>query len=121
MKALLTIGLLILSNSFMVLSWYGHLKFHEWKWFNKLRLVSIILITCGIARFRYIFQVPPNRIGFRDNGGPLSLIHPKLNQEVLSLLVFAAFTLLIFKTEPFRANHYKAFVYLILAVYFMYK
>src|SRR5690606_29531458 len=87
MKAILTIGLLILSNSFMVLAWYGHLKFHEWKWFNKLGLVSIILISWGIALFEYIFQVPANKIGFRENGGPFSLIQLKVIQEVITLVV----------------------------------
>ncbi|PIV93273.1 MAG: hypothetical protein COW44_10450, partial [Flavobacteriaceae bacterium CG17_big_fil_post_rev_8_21_14_2_50_33_15] len=58
MKGLTTIGLLILSNTFMVIAWYGHLKFSELKWFNKLGIISIILISWGIALFEYIFQVP---------------------------------------------------------------
>ncbi len=60
MKGLFTILLLILSNTFMILAWYGHLKFSEWKWFNKLGLVAIILISWGIALFEYVFQVPAN-------------------------------------------------------------
>ncbi|NCO64216.1 MAG: DMT family protein, partial [Flavobacteriia bacterium] len=64
MKGLTTIGLLILSNTFMVIAWYGHLKFSELKWFNKLGIISIILISWGIALFEYIFQVPANKIGF---------------------------------------------------------
>ena len=51
MKGLLTIVLLVLSNTFMVIAWYGHLKFAEWKWFNKLGLVAIILISWFIALF----------------------------------------------------------------------
>ncbi|WP_428979714.1 DMT family protein [Flagellimonas halotolerans] len=47
MKAFLIIGLLVMSNSFMIMTWYGHLKFSEWKWFNKLGFVSIILIIWG--------------------------------------------------------------------------
>lgn len=105
----------------MVIAWYGHLKFAEWKWFNKLGLVAIILISWGIALFEYIFQVPANKLGFKGNGGPFSLIQLKVIQEVITLLVFAIFTLVVFKTETFRTNHIIAFVCLILAVYFMFK
>jgi uncharacterized protein len=121
MKAVLTILLLVLSNTFMTLAWYGHLKFAEWKWFNKLGLISIVLISWGIALFEYSFQVPANRIGFRGNGGPFSLLQLKMIQEVITLVVFAAFSLIAFKTETFRLNHIIAFVFLILAVYFMFK
>ncbi|MCF6182613.1 DMT family protein [Lutibacter sp.] len=74
MKAFLTIGLLILSNTFMTIAWYGHLKFSEWKWFNKLGLASIIIISWGIALFEYMFQVPTNKIRFKENGGPFSSV-----------------------------------------------
>jgi uncharacterized protein (DUF486 family) len=121
MKGLLTIGLLIFSNTFMIIAWYGHLKFSEWKWFGKLGLISIILISWGIALFEYVFQVPANRIGFNGNGGPFSLIQLKVMQEVITLVIFAIFTLVIFKTETFRMNHIIAFIFLILAVYFMFK
>ena len=121
MKALLTIGLLILSNSFMVLAWYGHLKFSEWNGFQKLGLISIILISWGIALFEYIFQVPANRIGFNQYGGPFSLIQLKVIQEVITLVVFTAFTLLVFKSETFRLNHIYSFIFLVLAVYFVFK
>jgi len=121
MKALLTIGLLVLSNSFMVIAWYGHLKFSEWSWFSKLGLISIVLISWGIALFEYIFQVPANRIGFKENGGPFTLIQLKVIQEVITLIVFAVFTLLVFKTETFRINHLISFIFIVLAVYFMFK
>ena len=65
MKSVATIGLLILSNIFMTLAWYGHLKFSELKGFQKLGLVAIIFISWGIALFEYFFQVPANRIGFK--------------------------------------------------------
>ena len=113
--------LLVGSNLFMTYAWYGHLKFAEWKWFNKLGLISIVLISWGIALFEYSFQVPANRIGFRGNGGPFSLLQLKMIQEVITLVVFAAFSLIAFKTETFRLNHIIAFVFLILAVYFMFK
>ncbi|MBK7343649.1 MAG: DMT family protein [Saprospiraceae bacterium] len=121
MKAVLTIALLILSNSFMVVAWYGHLKFSEWSWFNKLGLISIILISWAIALFEYMFQVPANRIGFVENGGPFTLIQLKVIQEIITLIVFALFTLLVFKTETFRVNHVISFLFIILAVYFMFK
>ena len=121
MKAFLTIILLVLSNTFMIVAWYGHLKFSEWKWFSKLGLVSIVLISWGIALFEYMFQVPANRIGFRENGGPFTLIQLKVIQEVITLVVFAVFTLLVFKTETFRMNHIISFIFLILAVFFMFK
>lgn len=117
----MTIGLLVLSNTFMVFAWYGHLKFSEWKWFSKLGLISIILISWAIALFEYMFQVPANRIGYKENGGPFSLIELKVIQEIITLLVFAIFTLFVFKTETFRVNHVIAFVLLVLAVYFMFK
>ena len=121
MKAALTIGLLILSNTFMIVAWYGHLKFSELKWFSKLGLISIILISWGIALFEYMFQVPANRIGFKENGGPFTLIQLKVIQEVITLVVFAVFTLVVFKTETFRLNHIFSFFFLVLAVYFMFK
>jgi uncharacterized protein (DUF486 family) len=121
MKALLTIGLLIVSNVFMTLAWYGHLKFADWKWFNKLGLISIILISWGIALFEYMFQVPANRIGFQGYGGPFSLVQLKVIQEVITLVVFVVFTLIAFKNETFRWNHFVGFVFLVLAVYFIFK
>ncbi|WP_057936847.1 DMT family protein [Algoriphagus resistens] len=121
MKAVLTISLLVLSNTFMTLAWYGHLKFAEWKWFNKLGLVSIILISWGIALFEYCFQVPANKIGFSGNGGPFSLVQLKVIQEVITLVVFMIFSLLAFKTETFKLNHLIGSVFLVLAVYFFFR
>jgi len=121
MKGILTIVLLVLSNSFMTLAWYGHLKFGEMKWFSKLGIISIILISWGIALFEYMFQVPANRIGYKENGGPFSLIELKVIQEVITLLVFTAFSIIFFKSEHFRLNHVIGFTFLILAVYFIFK
>lgn len=105
----------------MTLAWYGHLKFAEWKWFSKLSLVSVIFISWGIALFEYCFQVPANKIGFVQNGGPFNLWQLKVLQEVITLVVFTGFTLLVFKTESFRWNHLIGFLFLILAVYFIFK
>jgi uncharacterized protein (DUF486 family) len=88
MKGLYTIGLLILSNIFMTIAWYGHLKFKEMSWFANLVLPAIILISWGVALFEYSFQVPANRIGFIENGGPFNLWQLKVIQEVITLIVF---------------------------------
>ena len=121
MKAYLTIGLLVLSNVFMTLAWYGHLKFAEWKWFTKLGLIGIILVSWGIALFEYCFQVPANRIGSTANGGPFSIWQLKAIQEVITLVVFMVFALVFFKTDTFRLNHVIGFIFLVFAVYFMFK
>lgn len=121
MKGVLTIALLVVSNIFMTLAWYGHLKFSEWKSFQKLGLIAIILISWGIALFEYMFMIPANKIGYHGNGGPFSLLQLKVIQEVVTLFVFALFTLLVFKNEIFRINHLISFVFLVLAVYFMFK
>lgn len=121
MRAFYTILLLVLSNTFMTFAWYGHLKFKEMKWSASLPLITIILISWGIALFEYILQVPANRIGFKNYGGPFSLVELKVIQEVITLVVFVGFSLLFFKTETFRWNHLIGFIFLILAVYFIFK
>jgi uncharacterized protein len=121
MKGLYTILLLILSNTFMTFAWYGHLKMRTMSRFENLTLLAVILISWGIALFEYFFQVPANRIGFRGNGGPYSLVELKVIQEVISILVFTVFTLIVFRTEHFRINHLIGFFFLILAVYFVFK
>lgn len=121
MRAVYTIILLILSNAFMTFAWYGHLKFKDMKWSENLPLISIILISWGIALFEYILQVPANRIGFRDHGGPFSLVQLKVIQEVITLTVFVIFSMIFFKNETFKLNHLIGFVFLVLAVYFIFK
>lgn len=121
MKGLYTILLLAMSNTFMTLAWYGHLKFKEMKWFETLPLITIVLISWGIAFFEYVLQVPANRLGYKENGGPFSLVELKVIQEVITLIVFVTFSLLFFKNETFKLNHFIGFVFLILAVYFIFK
>ncbi|EKV57263.1 DMT family protein [Brachyspira hampsonii] len=121
MKAITTILLLIMSNTFMTFAWYGHLKFSQIKGFEKLSLPIIILISWGIALFEYCFQVPANRIGFSGNGGPFSLMQLKVMQEVITLTIFTIFTVVFFKTETLRINHFIGFLCLILAVFFIFK
>ena len=67
MRGMYTIILLILSNSFMTLAWYGHLKFAEMKWFSKLGIVAIVLISWGIALFEYYFINEPQKHLNREN------------------------------------------------------
>lgn len=120
-KGFFTVLFLIISNAFMTFAWYGHLKFHEMKWSQNLGLVAIILISWGIALFEYMFQVPANRIGFRENGGPFNLLELKVIQEVISLTVFAIISILVFKSEPLRWNHFVGLFFLVLAVFFIFK
>lgn len=119
-QGVFSILLLIVSNVFMTLAWYGHLKMKEFSWFSALPLIAVIGISWGIAFFEYCFQVPANRLGFRENGGPFDIMQLKVIQEVITLLVFTAFSVIAFKTE-LKWNHLAAFVCLVLAVYFIFK
>lgn len=121
MKGIYTIALLTMSNIFMTIAWYGHLKFKEISWFNNLGLPLIVLISWGIALFEYSFQVQANRIGYIENGGPFNLWQLKVIQETITLIVFSLFTIIIFKNETLRVNHIIGFCLLILAVYFIFK
>lgn len=121
MKAIYTILLLLAANIFMTFAWYGHLKLKDFKWFSALPLIAVILFSWGIALFEYFFQVPANKIGFRENGGPFTLLQLKVIQEVITLVVFVAFSSLFFKTETFRWNHAIGFMFLVLAVYYIFK
>ena len=120
MNYILTIGLLLFSNIFMTFAWYGHLKLAEFSWFNRLPLFGIIVISWLIAFFEYCFQVPANRIGFEGNGGVFSLLQLKIIQEVITLVVFIIFSSVAFHTS-IKLNHIIGFVFLILAVYFIFK
>ena len=119
--AIITIALLALSNIFMTFAWYGHLKFREIKWLDGLGLFGVILISWLIAFFEYCLQVPANRIGYKSYGGPFTLVELKVLQEVITLSVFVVFSLLFFKRESFRWNHFAGFVCLVLAVYFIFR
>ena len=121
MKGISTILLLVLSNAFMTVAWYGHLKLKTISRFENLSLLAVILLSWFIALFEYSLQVPANRMGFRGNGGPFSLVELKVIQEVISLLVFTGFTLVVFKDEHFSTNHLIGFMFLVLAVYFVFK
>ena len=94
----LTIGLLVASNVFMTFAWYGHLKY------KTAPLVTVILVSWGIAFFEYVLQVPANRYGH----AVYSAAQLKTIQEVVSLSVFVVFAVW-FLDEPLRWNHLVGF------------
>jgi uncharacterized protein len=120
-RMILTIALLTLSNVFMTFAWYGHLKLKDAHWLNKWGLTGIILFSWGIALLEYCFQVPANRVGYSENGGPFNLWQLKVLQEAITLIVFTIFAVVLFKNETLRMNHLIGFCFLILAVYFIFK
>ena len=83
-------------------------------------LFAVILLSWGLAFFEYCFQVPANRIGFHENGGPFSLMQLKVIQEAITLIIFTFFTTVLFKGESLHWNHLAAFMCLILAVYLVF-
>ncbi|MBQ6776966.1 MAG: DMT family protein [Paludibacteraceae bacterium] len=119
MNGVYTILLLLASNVFMTLAWYGHLKMAEFSWFKTLPLIGVIAISWGIAFFEYCLQVPANRIGFAGNGGPFNLMQLKVIQEVITLVVFILFSAVAFHMQ-LRWNHLVAATLLVLAVYFVF-
>lgn len=104
----------------MTFAWYGHLKLQEIGISKNWPLIAVILFSWGIALFEYCFQVPANRMGFIDNGGPFSLIQLKVIQEVVSLIVFSLLVTILFKGESIHWNHIAAFACLVAAVYFVF-
>lgn len=106
-----TVGLLTLSNVFMTIAWYGHLKGLASKpWW------IAALISWGIALFEYLLQVPANRIGYTQ----LSLAQLKIMQEAITLTVFVPFAI-IFMDQPFKLDYVWAALCLVGAVYFIFR
>ncbi len=108
-SAFSTIGLLLISNIFMTFAWYGHLKF------KTSPLYLVILVSWGIALFEYCFQVPANRIGH----GYFSAAELKTIQEVITLLVFAVFSVW-YLDEPFKWNYAVGFLLIAAGAYFVF-
>lgn len=121
MSGFYTIILLVLSNIFMTLAWYGHLKLQQTGVSSHWPLIGVIIFSWGIAFFEYCCQVPANRIGFQGNGGPFSLVQLKVVQECISLIVFALIANIMFQGETLKWNHLLAFVFIIAAVYLVFK
>ena len=105
-----TVILLIISNIFMTLAWYGHLKY------KSAPLFIVILISWGIAFFEYCFQVPANRIGH----GTFNAAQLKTIQEVITLAVFCVFSVVYLKEEV-RWNYLVGFILMVAAVFFIFK
>ncbi len=105
-----TVALLLVSNIFMTVAWYGHLKFKHFP------LVRVIFISWLIAFAEYCFQVPANRIGHLQ----FSAAQLKTIQEVVSLVVFSIFSILYLK-EEFRWNYLAGFILIIAAVFLIFK
>lgn len=121
MKALYTIGLLLVSNLFMTFAWYGHLQFQKIDWLKNTGLLGIILISWLIALFEYAFQVPANRIGHIDHGGPFSMFELKTIQEAISIMVFVLVNIYVFKEGNLQWNHILGFALIVLAVFVIFK
>lgn len=102
----------------MTFAWYGHLKLDEMKISTGWPLILIIVFSWGLAFFEYLLQVPANRIGYIDHGGPFNIIQLKVIQEVISLTVFTVVVSVFFKGQALHWNHAVAFLCLILAVFF---
>ncbi|MFN3972240.1 MAG: DMT family protein [Gemmobacter sp.] len=105
----LTIGLLLASNVFMTFAWYGHLNY------KSAPLITVILISWGIAFFEYVLQVPANRIGH----GHFSAAELKTIQEVITLTVFAVFSVWYLK-EPLQWNHLVGFAFIGAGAFFIF-
>jgi uncharacterized protein len=120
-RSLTTILLLMASNTFMTIAWYGHLRFKDLPALKNLGIFGVILVSWGIAFFEYMLMVPANRIGSNINGGPFNMWQLKLIQEVISISIFVIFTLLFFKTDQLRLNHLIGFAFLVAAVYFFFR
>jgi uncharacterized protein len=107
-----TILLLVASNIFMTLAWYGHLK---WKFLEGKSLLTVILVSWGIAFFEYCLMVPANRLGYLS--GTFTGYQLKIIQEAITLSVFVVFAWLVLK-EKLTWNYAVSFVFIVLAVYF---
>ena len=118
-RGLATVLLLVVSNAFMTLAWYGHIAFKSR--LERFGLTAIVLLSWGIALFEYCFQVPANRIGSAEFGGPFSIWELKVIQGVVPLSVFTVFALVFMKSDTLRWNHLAGFRCLVLAVYFIFR
>lgn len=121
MRLVLTVVFLVISNVFMTFAWYGHLRIKDFDFTKNWGWFAFMLMSWGIAFFEYIFQVPANRYGSQELGGPLNIFQLRILQEVISLVVFTVMVGIMFKQESFKWNHLAAFICLILAVFFVFK
>ena len=118
-RGLGAIALLVCSNLFMTLAWYGQVMFKSR--FERFGIMAVIGISWLVALFEYCFMVPANRLGSVEYGGPFSIWELKVIQEVVSLTVFTVIVLLVMKNEALKWNHLVGFFCLVAAVYFIFK
>ncbi len=118
--SILTILLLVISNVFMTIAWYGHLKLETTGISKNWPLYVVILVSWGIALIEYCFMIPANKMGYTENGGPFTLFQLKVIQEVITLTVFTVLAMFFFSGEKLHWNHVAAFFCLIAAVVFVF-
>ena len=118
-RGLGAIALLVCSNLFMTLAWYGQVMFKSR--FERIGIMAVIGISWLVALFEYCFMVPANRLGSVEYGGPFSIWELKVIQEVVSLSVFTVIVLLVMKNEALKWNHLVGFICLVAAVFFIFK
>lgn len=118
--AITTVLLLIISNVFMTLAWYGHLKLQSAGISTNWPLWVVVIFSWAIALIEYFFMIPANRIGFSGNGGPYTLVQLKVIQEAISLVIFTLIAMFIFQGMTIKWNHVAAFLLLIAAVYLVF-
>ncbi len=107
---MITVFLLVLSNIFMTVAWYGHLKY------TNFPLWTVIIASWLIALPEYCFQVPANRLGY----GQFSGVELKTIQEIISLTVFSVFSVL-YLNEQFRWNYLVGFAFLVVGAFFIFR
>lgn len=119
LRGLATVLLLVLSNAFMTMAWYGQIMFKSR--LERFGIVAVVLLSWGIAFFEYCLMIPANRLGSMDFGGPYTIWQLKVIQEAVSLTVFTVLVMLVMKNEVLRWNHIAGFICLIMAVWFIFK
>jgi uncharacterized protein (DUF486 family) len=119
-NGLYSILLLGIANIFMNMAWYGHLQFQKWGLMKTNWLPGIVFISWFIALIEYAFQVPANKLGYIENGGPFSIIELKTIQEVLSLGLFVIINVLVFK-ENFQLKHIIGFLFILFGAWIIFR
>jgi len=120
-RAVTTMLLLVISNAFMTMAWYGHLRYSSTLGVERFGMIGVVLVSWLIALFEYVFMIPANRIGFVGTGGPFTLVELKVIQEAVSLTVFTLMAVYVFGSMRLAWNHLVGFLLLIGAVYFIFR
>lgn len=113
--------MLSIANAFMTFAWYGHLQFKKWNILQEKGLLFIIVLSWLIALPEYAFQVPANKLGYKENGGPFDLFQLKILQEAITLIIFTLLSIFVFKSGKFNLNYFYSFICIMMAVYFAFR